>query len=298
MVGVKKSRACPYIIFTSTDKQARKLAQKATRDSGLLTNTEFSLGNLRHPPSEPITEVAMENEPSAGTSDESFVNPQPFIAPCEVFFNPSDRIRVVGMPILIKFGATFWRRATANAVYNGHKFAYVTAAHAFVESAKNAKVLDKDDEDIDLEFDDASLDEAFDDSGFDEDEDDENRERDILSLHSDTYEEESVSIRSLQLLVTPPSRGSSPERNDSNMHLTKSASSESSRQSKSVIDAAQEVNQHQPSIRYRTLGMVLLMVQHLDLAVIDVIDNRVVYVLEMLRRVTSSTRFSSGPRVW
>jgi hypothetical protein len=58
------------------------------------------------------------------------------------------------MPIYIKTGVVSVRKATANAVYDGKAYGYVTAAHAFREPSPSAVTThNDDDDDLELPFD-------------------------------------------------------------------------------------------------------------------------------------------------
>jgi hypothetical protein len=282
MVGKKAKRAQPLILFTSIDAQARKDAKATIEKSGLVTRTEFKLGDLRHPPSGPIKEVAKE--------DEQTPQPHSFGEQSEVLFEPSDRIRLVGMPIQIRHGTALIRRATANAVYNGEHFGYVTAAHAFDECATEDEGMDEDDQEIDINFDDGNSDEELSDDG----EVDVGEERDMLSLHSDTSPEESVSKQSSESPDTTLSRVSSLETNQSWAHPTMSAPNEASRQSDSLIDETQGTDQKPIFPPPRTLGRMLFPVKALDFAIIIVTDTEVISALGKLRDVTNDTEFTTG----
>ena len=204
-----------------------------------------------------------------------------FMPPYEILFDPSD-IRLVGMPILIKHNATSVRRATANAVYNGKQFGYVTAAHALEEIVAEDKDTDKDEDGMDMPFD----------SDSDNDEQHDDGERDMLSLHSNTSHESSESGRSSRSPETSPSRGSSLQTNQSHVSLTTSASNQASHQSEPLADAAKDADQALLAV-CRTLGNVSFAMTALDYAVITVTDTKVISDLERFKGTSNDPIFTT-----
>jgi hypothetical protein len=126
MLGKSISKARPVIVIASEDKASREQAETVIKRSRILKHyPHFTLWLLRYLPTGPINPVAMgESAPQqllpSGTS-------------FEVYFDPTKDILPIGMPIFIKHNDTSVRRATANAMYNGIYYGYMTAAHAFVE---------------------------------------------------------------------------------------------------------------------------------------------------------------------
>jgi hypothetical protein len=268
MVGRNPERAKPIIIIFSPDDNSRGAAKKAIKDSDLLMNTIFSLGTLRTHPAGHIKKIAMENE--------SIAELPSFIPPYEVLFDLGERIRLVGMPIFIRHSMGSVRRATANVVYDGARFGYLTAAHAFEEITSTEQDMYEDD--LDIPFDTGS--EIDEDEPTDE-------ERNMLSIHSDTSLETVESEERLPASSdTSRSRSSSPQTTQSHISLMQSRQTEAS--DESTNDAAESPL----APNYKPLGTALAPVATLDYVVI-VVEN---YVVESTLRKLYNGPESMGER--
>lgn len=123
MVGKSPKYARPVLVIASEDEPSRQEAKAAIVKSDILKEyPHFKLWPLRYLPTGPINPVAMR--------DLAPDLPQPSTTPFEVYYDPDKRIRSIGMRIYIKHGESAMRRATANAMYNGTEYGYLTAAHA------------------------------------------------------------------------------------------------------------------------------------------------------------------------
>jgi hypothetical protein len=143
MVGRTPRRAKPRIVISSKDRASREAARALIDRSGILDNSEFRLWLLQFPPSGPIIPMAIED---------SHV-PETLPPGSDVYLDPIEPYRSIGMPIYIKHSPQSVRRATANLVYNGMEYAYITAAHAFVKTSVNFQPAEMDDEDLEMPFD-------------------------------------------------------------------------------------------------------------------------------------------------
>jgi ankyrin repeat protein len=166
MVGKTPGKARPMIVI-SGDKESREAAKSLIEKSSIIESSEFELWLLRHPPSGSIRPVAIENDHILETLPLN----------SRIYIDPTEPFRLIGMPIYILHSPQSIRRATANAIYNGKEYAYITAAHAFVQTSVNVQVSEADDEDFEMPFDSDSEDGSFDDE--------------LLSQHSQTSPDES-----------------------------------------------------------------------------------------------------------
>lgn len=193
MVGKTPTRAKPIVILSSTDRKSRKAAREAIENSCILKDTSFSLGDRRYPPSGPLIPVGMEEKILSTAS------------PHQVVYDPLEKIRLIGMPILVTLGNTGTiRRATANIVHDGTHFGYITAAHVFDKTAPEAPTSD-DEDDMDMPFESDTDSDSY---ILDDDYDD--RDEDTLSRYSNTSAEATeTDSSSLLSPVTSRSQGSS-----------------------------------------------------------------------------------------
>ncbi|KAJ4369235.1 hypothetical protein N0V83_006320 [Neocucurbitaria cava] len=127
MLGKSTKSARPVLVIASEDEASRADAKATIERSDILKEHQhFKLWPLRYLPTGPVSPVAMEDHATA--------QPLPSTESFEVYYDPAERLRPIGMPIYIKHSGTTVRRATANAVHNGTNYGYMTAAHAFVEA--------------------------------------------------------------------------------------------------------------------------------------------------------------------
>jgi hypothetical protein len=140
MVGTSTQTAQPFIVVSSIDMKVRKTAKEAIKG---LVKDPFGIGVMKHPPSGAIQPVAMKNEKTQLPSYSTAI--------CEVLFDPSEGIWPIAMPILISNGLDSVRRATANLVYDGSRFGYITAAHALDDEEPDDQFSD-DEDDMDMPF--------------------------------------------------------------------------------------------------------------------------------------------------
>lgn len=261
MVGETKTSAKPIIIIYSTDKRSRKAAKKAIRDRGILADTDLEVRTSKHPPSGRFKKVAME--------DNSTPHILSFASLCEIFFDPEEEIRLVGMPIFIRHNAGPIRRATANAVYNGVHYGYITAAHALESSVTDDRSMEND---SNLEI------------SFDSDSDDEynnGEETDILSQHSNTSPETPESGRSSRSLVEASLlHGSDVQQTKIHSLLP---SDQSSLEDGSFASPDIAIIEPPSILQYRTLGNVSSIITPLDCGLVTVTETEVIAILEKLK---------------
>lgn len=271
MVGKTPEDAKPIIVISCTDKETRRDAKKAIKDSGVIRDTYFDIGYMRYSPPGPLQPVTMDDKTSR-----TFVSSA---QPHEVFFDPTERIRLVGMSIIVKQAGGLLRWATANAVYDGRHFGYITAAHAFEPPTLDAQDADdEDDMDMPFDIDDGSL---------------VAEDLDLLSIHSATSPETSDSGQSF-LSVTPASlsRGSTTQMAADPLHSSLSTSEELDSDSGlldlSVVKTL-EANLHE---KYRVLGHLSATVAALDCALVLVADDKVIRTLDKFKEPSKANVYT------
>ncbi|CAN9433437.1 unnamed protein product [Alternaria alternata] len=181
MVGKTPRNAKPIIIISSEDRTSREEAKKALINSGVLTRSGFEIGILKYLPSGPIHPVAGSpseaswnsastspisesggwdsdtwNNTIPGPSHSSSVPPLP-----SAYYDPEQRLRLTGMAVYVKMADGRSRMATANVVYNGSTYGYLTAAHVLDPWDRSSSSVDNGDEDLGVPFDSDSEDEDY-----------------------------------------------------------------------------------------------------------------------------------------
>ncbi|KAF1351595.1 hypothetical protein EJ07DRAFT_159337 [Lizonia empirigonia] len=264
MVGKTPTRAKPIVILSSTDRKSRKAAREAVENGCILKDTAFSLGDKRYPPSGPLIPVGMEEKILSTAS------------PHQVVYDPLEKIRLIGMPILIILESTgIMRRATANIVHDGTHFGYITAAHVLDKAAPEAPTSD-DEDDMDMPFE-SDSDSDSDSNILDDDYDD--RDEDTLSRYSNTSAEATeTDSSSLLSPVTSRSQGSSvpPSQDPFSPGL------DSPQEPPADLDKALPESSYTKV--YEPLGTVSIVKTALDCMVITVTNAKVMFDLERLMR--------------
>ena len=260
MFGTEPARAKPVIVISSIDKNLRVAAKKTIRRSGLLPK-DFTLGLMRHPPYGRTVLVAKRAPESL---DQMSVR-----SPHVVLFDPTERIRLVGMPVFVVQDDQSVRRVTANVVHNGEIFGVITAAHAFDEPQQE---LYSDDEGADS-------DDAIDMPFQTDDEWEGDAPRDLLSLHSDTSPGTSDSDQS-----THSSRGVPLSGVSSPQSLEISLGDLSLAHGRNPPPANIPTNSGKTSSRqYKVLGYLVETMPSLDCSVITITDSEVSNTLQRLK---------------
>jgi hypothetical protein len=285
MIGRSKEKARPFIVIAS-DERARKEAEAAIKKSCILTPyPHFKIWLVRYLPTGPITVVAIEDQPP----------PQPFPSElaADVYFDPTEQIRAVGMSIYIKHSKTAIRRATANAIYNGAKYRYITTAHAFNLERPNRKSSMDSLENFNMPFDSSSENESKD-----------NDEAKILTEHSRTsLETRSLNSSSLTSSQISIQRSGTPQLN----HMPSMASIDylNLQVNPEAFSTDEQTNEHVDAVphvtisRLESLGMCSSMSGTHDYAVICVTSNAVLAVLRKFRgteRATKDTTVIATPK--
>jgi hypothetical protein len=258
MVGKTPKKAKPMIVI-SGDKESREAAKSLIEKSSIIKDSEFELWLLRYPPSGPIMPVAIQDNPI----------PETLPLNSTVYLDLTEPFRLIGMPIYISHSLQSVRRATANVIYNGKEYAYITAAHAFVETRVSYPISEVDDEDFEMPFHSDSEDGSLDDE--------------VLSQYSETSPEDSEDF-SPALFHPPRSRSSSRP-----ISRTGSSSSSETPTNESQLLGDLETPKHvgPDPITYspkqcRILGKVLKISLSRDFAVISVTNT---LVRNYLRRI-------------
>jgi hypothetical protein len=155
MIGKTPLKAKPVIIISSEYETSREEARKVIIKTKILETSYFEIGYLKYLPSGPIHPVAGSHVESSwdahlGESNDS-----------SVYYNPELRLRTTGMPIYVKVLAGQSRMATANVVYKGSTYGYLTAAHVLNPWDRSSSSIDNGDEDLGVPFDSDSEDEDY-----------------------------------------------------------------------------------------------------------------------------------------
>jgi hypothetical protein len=145
MIGRGRSTAKPTIMFFCDEKDARKKAKKVVDDGGLLQRLPgFRTGHQAKQPDvrslvQPATQSGSEGQPKGS------------IVHTNVYYDPSQAIRALGMPIYVKHGNDFWQQAIAYALSNRNQTFLMSVSHVFLSaSSSNTNAEDKDDSDFDF----------------------------------------------------------------------------------------------------------------------------------------------------
>ncbi|PVH96273.1 hypothetical protein DM02DRAFT_674930 [Periconia macrospinosa] len=244
MIGKSPRKAKPIIVISSEDEASRNEAKKVIELSDFFKNYQyFELLPLRYLPSG------------------------------RVYFDPDERLRTIGMPTYIKHSETSVRPATANAVYNGDGYGYITAAHAFPDVVSDAKPPLDTQETFDLPF------------NSDSDSDDE-AQMETLSQYSRTPPESSDSEHlSFRSSVTSGPRDQSPRINDTQQHILvpPMSSDRSSMNTDMPTNTDTHPVDHVPIDRLEPLGTVSPTSTVHDCVVVSVTHPRVIDFLTEVR---------------
>jgi hypothetical protein len=100
--------------------------------------------------------AASNSNPREDTTSSSSNQPG-FAVSSLAYYNPEQRLRTTAMPIYVKTAADRSRTATANMVYNGTVYKYITVSHVF--SPWGASSIDSGEDDLGIPFDSDSEDE-------------------------------------------------------------------------------------------------------------------------------------------
>lgn len=177
MIGKTPQKAKPMIIISSEDKRSREEAKRAIERSGILGELNYKIGFLKYLPSGPIHSVAGSPSevsgvytavPSSCSPEEWYLNSredtissssnQPgFAVSSLAYYDSEQRLRTTAMPIYVKTAANRSRTATANMVYNGTIYKYITVSHVF--SPWGPSSIDSGEDDLGIPFDSDSEDE-------------------------------------------------------------------------------------------------------------------------------------------
>lgn len=165
MIGKTPLKAKPVIIISSEYETSREEARKVIIKTKVLETSYFQIGYLKYLPSGPIHPVAGSHGESpwdAASADpsrsESYLGES---NASSAYYNPELQLRTTGMPIYVKVSAGHSRMATANVVYNGSTYGYLTAAHVLNPWDRSSSSIDNGDEDLGVPFDSDSEDEDY-----------------------------------------------------------------------------------------------------------------------------------------
>ncbi|CAI6339878.1 unnamed protein product [Periconia digitata] len=266
MVGKSTKNAKPVIVIASVDESSREEAKAAIERSGILMHHPyFKLWPLRYLPTGPVNPVAME--------DQAPPKSLPSVPSFKVYFDPTERVRLVGMPVYIRHNETSVRRATANAVYNGTDYGYITAAHACTRMFPDNTPSRDSQDNFEFPFDSDSESESADDA-----------EVEALSHYSGTSPEATESASSpFTSSQTSETRSQSP----GHVYATLSDTAEqlmSSSQSSRDVEAPMNQGMHsvEPAriAELELLGEVSATFMPLDCVVVSVGNTAVISFLE------------------
>jgi len=125
MISRSRELAIPTIMFFCEQKEPRKKAKKAVDEGGLLGKLPgFRTGHLAKLPG-----LGKLIQPAAGCEDDQCSSEVALVS--EVYFNPAHPIKAVGMPVFVKLRGNTLQKATANIVFDGEDYAYLSVSHIF-----------------------------------------------------------------------------------------------------------------------------------------------------------------------
>ncbi|CAN9184320.1 unnamed protein product [Alternaria alternata] len=173
MIGKTPQKAKPMIIISSEDKRSREEAKRAIERSGILEDLNYKIGFLKYLPSGPIHAIARSPSEDSGGSraNSSFFRPGisgsdnreyttsiPSNQPCvpvftTAYYDPEQRLRTTAMSIHVNTATGRSRMATANLVYNGTTYKYLTVAHVFSPWSCDSPSIDSGEDDLGIPFD-------------------------------------------------------------------------------------------------------------------------------------------------
>ncbi|KAF1842935.1 uncharacterized protein K460DRAFT_432368 [Cucurbitaria berberidis CBS 394.84] len=133
MIGRSVDSAIPTIMFFCEEKEPRKKAKNAIEEGGFLERLPgFRLGHqAKQPDVGSLIQPATENDGAQSLSLNNSV--------LDVYFDSTRPILADGMPIFVKHTNGLLRQATANAVFKGHRYVYMSVSHVFVDSIPYAR---------------------------------------------------------------------------------------------------------------------------------------------------------------
>jgi hypothetical protein len=145
MIGQGRSSAKPTIMFFCEEKEPRKKARKVIDESGILKQLPgFRTGQqARQPDIGTLVQPAIDGELGNRTIQPSLH--------ADVYYDPSNDIQAIGMPIFVKHSNGNWRGATAYRVFKDGQCYLMSVAHLCIESIPTY-VDDPSDEDSDFDF--------------------------------------------------------------------------------------------------------------------------------------------------
>ncbi|KAJ8107434.1 hypothetical protein OPT61_g8870 [Boeremia exigua] len=144
MIGLAEVYAVPTIMFFCEEKEARKQAKDVIIKGGLLTKLPgFRVGHQAHRPGigrliQPATEI------------DWIDSSMPVVSATKVYFNILRPPCASDMPIFVKHNNGIVRQATANIVFDGQQYLYLTVSHIFLEETSSNL---SEGEDCDSEYD-------------------------------------------------------------------------------------------------------------------------------------------------
>jgi 1,4-alpha-glucan branching enzyme len=134
MIGRCEDTARPKIVFFCAVKEPRILAQRVIDSSGLMRRLPGY--RTKHAAKQPgigvLCQPGIENDQDSGHSS---------VAPAtDVYYNSSDDITAIAMPIFVKHSNGIVRKATANAVFDGEECFLLSVSHVFYDSTLGTHV--------------------------------------------------------------------------------------------------------------------------------------------------------------
>jgi hypothetical protein len=145
MIGRGRSSAKPTIMFFCEEKDMRKKAKRVIDNGGLLDKLPgFRTGHqAKQPNIGSLIQPATQDELASGSERR--------VAQTAVYYDPSCRIRALGMPIFVKHNDDTWRRATAYMIYKDDQLLLMSVSHIFTPSFPPiTNTAEDDDSDHDL----------------------------------------------------------------------------------------------------------------------------------------------------
>jgi len=140
MIGRSRELAIPTIMFFCEQKEPRKKAKKAVDEGDLLGKLPgFRTGHVAKLPG-----LGKLIQPAAGCEDDQRSSEVALVS--EVYFNSAHPITDIGMPIFVKLPGNTLQKATANVVFDGEDYAYLSVSHIFSGDALSSSTTSDTDE--------------------------------------------------------------------------------------------------------------------------------------------------------
>jgi hypothetical protein len=122
MIGIDKSHASPVLVFVCKSRHIARDAEKLVKNSKILKDHRgFRTALMSTLPTGELVQLS-----TGGNVGGASINDK-----VDVFFDPNQPIRSLAMPIIVQPASGQLFKATANLVYRGEDYGWITVAHTF-----------------------------------------------------------------------------------------------------------------------------------------------------------------------